>query len=326
MSDRFHIIITGESGRSSCIQLSRRKIYQAIALTTGTFFAAALVFFVSGGSFFADREVQALQSELAWTARAEHAYRTELEHLKSSKDEQIETLKNDYEFRLTDQRVRYDLENANLQLENATMVNSAIGDLNSRCELIETVMDKIGVEIIKTTPTVADNSGGPFVPADEQPHEELVKKVDEYLRTIQFMPLGKPINGSISSKFGTRTDPLNKKKGIHEGVDIRAKHGDKIRATADGVVVKSFKNAGYGNYLEIDHGNGYRTVFAHMQKYLVKKGESITRGQVIGLVGSTGRSTGPHLHYEIRLNKKPINPNKFMQVADLTHTIADSTH
>jgi len=63
-----------------------------------------------------------------------------------------------------------------------------------------------------------------------------------------------------------------------------------------------------------------------MQKYLVKKGESITRGQVIGLVGSTGRSTGPHLHYEIRLNKKPINPNKFMQVADLTHTIADSTH
>ncbi|MFC1832532.1 M23 family metallopeptidase [Thermodesulfobacteriota bacterium] len=73
--------------------------------------------------------------------------------------------------------------------------------------------------------------------------------------------------------------------------------------------------------MEIDHGNGYRTVYAHMQNYLVKRGESVQQGQVIGQVGSSGRSTGPHLHYEIHLHQKPVNPTKFLNVADLSHTL-----
>ena len=85
-------------------------------------------------------------------------------------------------------------------------------------------------------------------------------------------------------------------------------------------MTKAFKNGGYGNYVEIDHGNGYRTVYAHLQNYLVKQGEHIEQGQVIGQVGDTGRSTGTHLHYEIRMGKKPINPSKFMKVADITQT------
>lgn len=322
MSDRFHIIVTGENGRSSCFQFSRKKIFTAAALATSLIIAFALVTIISGESLFSGENVQDLKTELAKTTQVNAVYLSEIGQLKKSKDEQIETLKKDYEFLLNNQKALYDLEQTSLQMENVELINSAIGNLNSRSELIESVMDQIGVEIIKPTPATADNSGGPFVPAEERPHEDLMKKVDDYLRTIQFMPLGKPVNGAITSKFGNRTDPVNKKKGFHEGVDIRSNHGKKIRATAAGVVVKAFINAGYGNYVEIDHGNGYRTVFAHMQKYLVKKGDSIKRGQIIGLVGSSGRSTGPHLHYEIRLNKKPINPQKFMKVADLTHNIA----
>jgi murein DD-endopeptidase MepM/ murein hydrolase activator NlpD len=86
-------------------------------------------------------------------------------------------------------------------------------------------------------------------------------------------------------------------------------------------VVEAFKNGGYGNYVEIDHGNGYRTAYGHMQSYVVRKGETVKRGQIIGLVGSSGRSLGPHLHYEIRLNHNPVNPTKFMQVADISHTL-----
>lgn len=324
MSDRFHIIITGENGSSSCFQFSRRNILQGIVAVVCSVVAVILFSIISGESLFWGRKIQDLESELSRTAREKATYLTEIEHLTISKSEQIESLKQDFEYRLNNEKALHDLENTSLQLENFKLMNSAVGDLNSRTELIDSVMDQIGVEIIKPVPPVADNSGGPFVPAPEQSYDELIKKIDNYLRTINFMPLGRPIDGSISSKFGKRTDPLNKQKGFHEGVDIRGRHGEKIRATAAGVVVKAFKNAGYGNYLEIDHGNGYRTVFAHMQKYLVKRGESVERGQVIGLVGSSGRSTGPHLHYEIRLNKKPINPRKFMKVADLSHTVAES--
>ena len=215
----------------------------------------------------------------------------------------------------------YDVENTNLQLENVELMNSAINDLSVRSDLIESVMDNIGVQIIKSDEKSSENSGGPYIPATGSSYEELVRKVDDYLRIIKYMPLGKPVEGRISSKFGTRVDPLNGKKSIHEGVDILANRGEKIRATADGVVTKAFRNGGYGNYVEIDHCNGYVTAFAHMQKYLVKRGEKVKRGQIIGKVGSSGRSTGPHLHYEILLHKKPVSPDKFMKVADLARAI-----
>jgi len=134
---------------------------------------------------------------------------------------------------------------------------------------------------------------------------------------MNFLPLGRPVPGDVTSRFGHRTDPINGKKGFHSGVDIRGRYGQKIMATADGIVTKSFINGSYGHYVEISHGNGYTTKFAHMKKRLVKRGEKVKRGQTIGTVGSSGRSTGPHLHYEICLNKKPLNPAKFMQVDKL---------
>lgn len=325
MGDRYHIIITGEDGRSSTFQFSRQKFFVGAAFCTVVFLGACILGLNASGSMSSNRQLSQkmakLETELARKEKAAAIYQAQIFKLEQAKEEQLATLRNDFEFKLHNQKAQYDVENTNLQLENVNLMNNAISDLNARSELIESVMDNIGVTIIEAAEESPENSGGPFIPVGEPSYDDLAKKVDDYLRIIKYMPLGKPLEGRVSSRFGTRNDPLNKKKSIHEGVDIRAKRGEKIHSTADGVVTKAFKNGGYGNYVEIDHGNGYRTVYAHMQKYLVKKGQSIKRGQVIGLVGSTGRSTGPHLHYEIRLHKKPVSPDKFMQVADLAHTI-----
>ena len=128
----------------------------------------------------------------------------------------------------------------------------------------------------------------------------------------------------MTSRFGKRKDPVNKKRGFHTGLDFRGKRGEKIYATADGIVKKAFNNGGYGKYILISHGNGYTTSFAHMQTFLVKKGDRVKRGQLIGLVGNSGRSTGPHLHYEINLNKKPVDPGKFMKFAKLLESDSPS--
>ena len=145
--------------------------------------------------------------------------------------------------------------------------------------------------------------------------ENLTFKVDHYLDTIQSVPLGPPVPGTITSKFGKRIDPINKRMAFHSGIDIRNRRGTKIAAPADGKVVSRGYTRGYGNFLEIDHGGGFHTRYLHMKKSLVKRGEQVKRGQDIGLVGNTGRSTGPHLHYEIKYKDKAIDPIKFVRVA-----------
>ncbi len=114
----------------------------------------------------------------------------------------------------------------------------------------------------------------------------------------------------VSSAYGYRTDPINSKRKFHDGMDVVAPRRTPIIATADGVVKFAGWRAGLGRMVEITHGYGYTTVFGHNEKLSVKKGDSVKRGDVIALLGSTGRSTGPHLHYEIRLNGKTKNPYK----------------
>jgi len=326
LNERFHIIVTSENGGSSSFQISKKKcLLTALSAIFLVILFCSLGYLRSGSYFhnsLLNSRIAALQAELTEQELTSASYLVQIEHLKSIRQQEIADLKQDYESRLTNLKATSDLVSTSLQLENIKLMNTAVSDLNARSELIESVMDTIGVEIIKSDKEDPANTGGPFIPVKETPYEDLMKTVDDYLQTIKHIPLGRPVDGAVTSKFGSRSDPLNKKKGIHEGLDIRATKGEKIRATAAGKVLKAFKNGGYGNYVEIDHGNGYRTVYAHLQNYLVKKGEPIEQGQVIGQVGTTGRSTGPHLHYEIRLNKKPLDPQKYMKIADLSHTIA----
>ncbi len=123
-------------------------------------------------------------------------------------------------------------------------------------------------------------------------------------------PSGWPTKGWLTSYFGKRRSPFTGRMVMHEGLDIAANVGTPIIATADGVVARVEYSASYGKMLTIDHGYGYRTVFAHNSKIMVKAGQRIKRGDLIAKVGNTGRSTGSHLHYELLLNGVPIDPRK----------------
>ncbi|HFS85209.1 MAG TPA: hypothetical protein ENK72_01160 [Epsilonproteobacteria bacterium] len=151
--------------------------------------------------------------------------------------------------------------------------------------------------------------------------EKVRKKViEEQLSTIQktillnSIPNGKPLTYKrISSKYGYRKHPATKKKSFHPAVDLTAPSGTPVYAPANGVVVFSGRKGAYGNFLLLAHSYGFKTAYGHLKKYVVKSGQYVTKGELIAYVGSTGRSTGPHLHYEVRYLDKWINPEPFME-------------
>jgi murein DD-endopeptidase MepM/ murein hydrolase activator NlpD len=122
-----------------------------------------------------------------------------------------------------------------------------------------------------------------------------------------------PVEGRLTSSFGEREDPFNGEGAFHAGVDISAPSGTIVRATGDGLVDSAGVRNGYGWQVEIDHGHGVRTSYAHLSAMVVAAGQRVERGQVIGYVGRTGRSTGPNLHYEVRINNVPVNPHKYLR-------------
>jgi murein DD-endopeptidase MepM/ murein hydrolase activator NlpD len=122
-----------------------------------------------------------------------------------------------------------------------------------------------------------------------------------------------PVVGRITSSFGQRLDPFNGEGAFHSGIDIGTGYGESVRAPADGVVLKAGFGNGYGREIMIDHGNGIQTLYGHLSGFAVTAGERVRRGQVIGYVGDSGRSTGPHLHYEVRIRNTPVNPHKYLR-------------
>ncbi|MFT5701554.1 MAG: murein DD-endopeptidase MepM/ murein hydrolase activator NlpD [Desulforhopalus sp.] len=299
MEDQLHIIIAGDRGKVFKLPCSRKKIkiIAAISVTTLVVLITTSIFSIS---FFTRQhhssdEVYKLQSELKKSKKQQQQLDIKIAKLKQSKAEQETAFKT----------------------EKENLISKAVSELTERSELIEEIVGSLGIKLPKKSSSNKQNSGGPFVADTAQQQDELIYRADKYLKTIRLLPLGTPVKGPITSRYGKRKDPMNSKSAFHTGIDFRGKRGEKIRATGDGVVKKAFKNGGYGNYVMIDHGNGYTTSFSHMQKYLVRRGDQIKRGQVIGLVGNTGRSTGPHLHYEVALDGRTVNPYNFMKIAKL---------
>jgi murein DD-endopeptidase MepM/ murein hydrolase activator NlpD len=168
-------------------------------------------------------------------------------------------------------------------------------------------------------------SGGPFVPiklpGDGNGFERALTRVniartqaDQLNRTLVFVPVRKPVRGDIdlSSTFGVRVDPFLHVAAMHTGLDFRGDSGDPIHATAAGTVTNAGWSGGYGKMVEIDHGNGFSTRYGHLSQIDVKVGDTIRNGQIVGRMGSTGRSTGPHLHYETRIDGEAVDPQRFL--------------
>ena len=168
--------------------------------------------------------------------------------------------------------------------------------------------------------------GGPFVPyrlaANATPFERQVHRIaiaraqaDRLMRAMATVPLRHPVTGELdsSSGFGVRIDPFLNRPAMHTGIDFRGIIGEGVRATASGTVTAAGWSGGYGRMVEIDHGNGLSTRYGHLSEIEVKIGQSVKIGQVVGRLGSTGRSTGPHLHYETRIDGEAVDPGRFLR-------------
>lgn len=140
----------------------------------------------------------------------------------------------------------------------------------------------------------------------------LGETLDSRRLLLESVPGGWPVRGTLSSVFGVRNSPFTETPVFHHGLDIVARTGAPVAASASGVVVRSGYEALYGNLVVVDHGAGYRSVYAHLSSCSVEEGAFVNRGDELGKVGSTGRSTGPHLHYEVRVNGLPVNPARFL--------------
>lgn len=140
-------------------------------------------------------------------------------------------------------------------------------------------------------------------------YEAIYDKVKKDINRISKIPSIRPVKGGyLNSSFGYRKDPIDNVTRFHQGQDITVKSGTPIYSPADGIVKRAYYAGGFGNHIKLDHGNGYTTLFAHLSKIKVKHGQKVSRGEVIGLTGNTGRSTAPHLHYEIHHYGESKNP------------------
>jgi murein DD-endopeptidase MepM/ murein hydrolase activator NlpD len=198
-------------------------------------------------------------------------------------------------------------------------------NVDNKVRRIRSVLNDLGVEV----PAAAHGSamGGPFVPIrppkpgasefDQQLYRINVARahIDRYKHALLTVPVRKPVAGEVdmSSPFGVRTDPFLGRPAMHTGIDLRGESGEPVHATANGKVSIAGWDGGYGRMVEIDHGNGFSTRYGHLSEIDVKVGQQVRIGQLIGKIGSTGRSTGPHLHYETRINSEPVNPQKFLR-------------
>jgi murein DD-endopeptidase MepM/ murein hydrolase activator NlpD len=189
------------------------------------------------------------------------------------------------------------------------LLNSKLKSLESKLLSVEDYLSKRGV--IKGSLPVGGASTNK-VSYDLSYLQFLEERADYLYNSIRGIPLGYPVYGRITSHMGWRKNPFGRGYEFHSGIDIYAPHGSKVRATADGVVVFAGWYGDYGKTVIIRHPSGYLTLYAHLSKIDVKEGQRVKAGDVVGRVGSTGRSTGPHLHYEVIEDNKPIDPSKFL--------------
>ena len=212
----------------------------------------------------------------------------------------------------------------NIATEQKKRISTVRNSADDKLVNIAKLMKQVGVKISTANSTPGNSQiGGPFVPLDISTDfdshlnalEVTLSALEGARKKIDLVPVIHPAPGkSVSSRFGTRIDPFKHTYAMHSGYDFKAGYGSPVRATASGKVIFAARKGGYGKMVEIQHENGLTTRYAHLSKILVKKGQQVSAGHNIGKVGSTGRSTGPHLHYEIRHNDIAVNPKKYLRV------------
>jgi murein DD-endopeptidase MepM/ murein hydrolase activator NlpD len=191
--------------------------------------------------------------------------------------------------------------------------NTYIQSIQNKLQKINDYLRKRGLKGFSTNSIGGDKNIASSAMSDNEKYSLYDEYMSRLLNSVAFTPMGYPRLSSITSAFGYRSDPFDGESAeLHPGIDFRGAKGDPVHVTADGNVIFTGRKGGYGNCIIIQHKNDFQTLYGHLSHIDVKEGQSVKTGDVIGKVGSTGRSTGTHLHYEVRKNGKPVNPVKFL--------------
>ncbi len=239
------------------------------------------------------------------------------------------------------------------ELSGYEHLQTSFKGLQARCQQLERTLGQhrqqmASLEDLASQVSVAYGISGPPAPPtsrilqpDPAPNIKECLKEYNFLKAASFsgifrhyptgwqaqsVPSLWPVNGVLLSSFGGRSDPFSGEGAFHTGVDLEAALGTPVHVTADGVVVSAGWSGSYGKLVVVDHGNGMETYYAHLSQFLVVPGEEVDRGQVIALSGRTGRATGPHMHYEVRLHGTPVNPYKYLAKSQAAPPAATATH
>jgi murein DD-endopeptidase MepM/ murein hydrolase activator NlpD len=212
------------------------------------------------------------------------------------------------------------------EMKQSKNLNALEESYDAKARKMRSVLVDLGLDVSKIAPASPPRAtGGPFVLASANNVSSFEKQmfrirqargnVDRLTKALTAVPIRKPMAGELESTsgFGMRSDPFIRSLAMHTGLDFRADTGEAARATAAGTVTIAGWNGGYGKMVEVDHGNGFTTRYAHLSAIDVEVGQRVRIGQIVGKVGSTGRSTGPHLHYETRVDGDPVDPQKFLR-------------
>jgi murein DD-endopeptidase MepM/ murein hydrolase activator NlpD len=212
-----------------------------------------------------------------------------------------------------------------LAQQQVAFVDAVASDVGHRADRIGSVLRRLGHRVPASHVSPGSDIGGPFVAIENNADPETfragvdlvtgeIERFSAIRRMAGQLPLSKPIpNAPITSRYGPRLDPFLGQPAMHTGIDFRAAAGYPARATAGGTVITAEYTGGYGNMVEIDHGNGVTTRYGHLSRIDVTVGQVVAKGAIVGRAGSTGRSTGPHLHYEVRIDGSAIDPMRYIK-------------
>ncbi|MGX7708858.1 M23 family metallopeptidase [Methylobacterium sp. Gmos1] len=209
-----------------------------------------------------------------------------------------------------------------LEARQSLAVGRLAAGSRSEAARLREVVAETGLDARRFAAARGGGIGGPLVPAGSGPFESAVLLAqrdlgerDSLRKIVGALPLRRPMasDNGLSSTFGYRADPFTRGLAVHTGIDLRGEYGAPARATAAGTVTQADYSGGYGNMVEVDHGHGLVTRYAHLSAITVVPGQAVVAGQMVGRVGSTGRSTGTHLHYETRIDGEPVDPQRFLR-------------
>ncbi|MBM3609030.1 MAG: hypothetical protein FJX29_11380, partial [Alphaproteobacteria bacterium] len=217
-----------------------------------------------------------------------------------------------------------------IEIEQIASINRIGAAARAREERLRRIIAATGLSPDRLkVPSSTEAVGGVFVPFKLDPNgsvferevlrfQDSVTAADRLGRVVLALPVGRPLppSAAITSSFGSRIDPFNGRLASHTGIDFREATGAPVYASGAGQFVTAAYTGGYGNMVEIDHGNGVTSRYAHLSALTVREGQKVRSGAMIGRVGSTGRSTGPHLHYEVRFNDQPLDPRRFLALRE----------